>query len=462
MPSPQEELYAKDLLEIKRAQDRNWRKYLTHLRTMKPLWAASKAAFPGRDKVSIRRRKTHLLNEVRGHANLKKLQSRLEIPTKDHGKIEGLVRDSIAGLRSNRDTRKRLDTYGRNHYIQRTLGRGQDALSQLPSELRSFLPDNIFIEVDPNGRIKKVTDRFINQKETWEWKIQRIKLMIEKREKILKRMQTDLRSKDPDTRVKALIASILYQTGIRPGYVGGTSIERLPNGDKVEISTYGAATLKADHVKFFKNNVAEIEFVGKAATVNVAKLKDASVVKVLRKYVQKAGSGFALTTVSGEVVSSAELRSYVKTRFFGLYPKDFRRLKASEVMLETLNEENEAFLEEMTDFVGLAEEELKERVTAKLAEQINNAMEAASAALSHSSGVGVTRTNYIDPEILLHYFSTGRPAKTLAQAVMRNDITLRFDPEAFLPIIDRAASGIMLTLGDLIRQTEEEIESFEE
>ena len=209
-----------------------------------PLQEEARLAFPGKDKDSIRRRKTALLNLVRSSAFAKAALKEIQVLPEDQAKVIGLMRDSLAGDRKLKDTRARLDLYGRNRYIKDTLGVGQAHIQVLPEELRKFLPDNIWVEVDPEGVIRKVTDRFVNQKETWEWKIQRIKLILEKREEILRRMREDLRSGDPELSTKALIASILYQTGIRPGYEGNQSTVVLPNGEKVLETTFGATTLK--------------------------------------------------------------------------------------------------------------------------------------------------------------------------------------------------------------------------
>lgn len=458
--SPSEEIYKKDLKLIATLQEKNWKALARALKAMGPLQEEARLAFPGKDKDSIRRRKTALLNLVRSSAFAKAALKEIQVLPEDQAKVIGLMRDSLAGDRKLKDTRARLDLYGRNRYIKDTLGVGQAPLQVLPEELRKFLPDNIWVEVDPEGVIRKVTDRFVNQKETWEWKIQRIKLILEKREEILRRMREDLRSGDPELSTKALIASILYQTGIRPGYEGNQSTVVLPNGEKVLETTFGATTLKAEHVKFLRNNLAELQFIGKAGTLNTATLSDPVLVSVLKSYQESNTQGFLFTTKSGSVFGQKDLDAYFKSRFFGISPKDFRRLKASEKMLEALNAENEKLREQIRGFVKTEKAELASRITEKLAEAISNAMDAAAETLSHASGKDVTRTNYINPQIVLDFLSRGKPARTLEQAVLSNQIALRFDPANFVPELTKAASEFLMTLGDLLNQTEGEIRDF--
>ncbi len=91
------------------------------------------------------------------------------------------------------------------------------------------------------------------------------------------------------------------ETGIRPGKEGNAAFKTV-NGEKVEVETFGAITLGPGHVKFIRDNFAQLEFIGKKGSVNTAQLADVDILKVLNEYVRRAmssGSKYVFVTKAG-------------------------------------------------------------------------------------------------------------------------------------------------------------------
>jgi len=334
----------------------------------------------------------------------------------------------------------------------------------LPEQLRAFLPPNIIVDVDDEGYIERITDRFEREHKTMGEKIRRMKLIVRKYNSIVKQVKKDLKSSDEITQMAALITAILMETGIRPGRAGNRIVKTV-DGEEVEIETFGAITLGPAHVKFVRKSFAELDFLGKAGTTNTASLSDRQIIGVLQDYVNKAqtsGSEYIFVTSDGRRFTKSNLDGYFTKNFKGVSPTDFRKLRATDAVLQALRDRQEGLYEEIRGFVAEESENLKERVVESLVATVNAAVTEAAKALSHDSGPSVTQTSYINPDILLRFLSTGRAAENLKSAILDGRTQLAFDPMTFVEMASPkslAASSRTATLRALLEDLEEELDT---
>ena len=307
--------------------------------------------------------------------------------------------------------------------------RAQSPLKVIPPQLRQFLPNNIVVEVDPTNNIKKITDRFENERLTLDVKRQKMISIIKDYNKIVRKVRKDLRSKDELTQLAALVTSIIMETGIRPGRRGNF----VPIDD-IDVETFGAVTLGPSHVRFIRKNFAELEFVGKQGSVNTAALSNSQIIKVLKDYVDRAlkkGVSYAFVTKDGTPFTYTDLQRYFRNRFKKISPTDFRKLRATQVVLDNLVEQQETLYRRISQFLDLEEDLLKERIIEEITTTLDQSIEAASKALSHDSST-TTRQSYIDPQVILRFLSKGKIENTLKGAILNNETTLTFSPKPFI------------------------------
>lgn len=326
--------------------------------------------------------------------------------------------------------RRLADIWYRENYLSES----QEPLREvLPEVLMQHLPSNIHVEVDDEGNIKRMTERFRNERETLAKKIEVQKALVERYNAIARQVKKDLRSSDERIRLAALITSILMETGIRPGKKGNSTLV-VQGDDKVEVETFGAVTLGPQHVRFVRDGFVELEFVGKAGTVNMAQLSDSAVIKMLQTYVDQARSGGSpavFVTKDGERFPYSSLDSYMRSRFKFLRSTDFRKLRSTEVALESLYDGQQALYKQIQQFVEEEADDLHGRVLEAINATIGSALEDAQKALSHED-VKTTVESYINPQVVLRFLSQGRIDRTMKEAVLTAQPTLAFSVENFI------------------------------
>jgi len=176
-------------------------------------------------------------------------------------------------------------------YRESYLAESQAPLREvLPELLMQHLPPNIHIEVDDEGNVKRMTERFRNERETLAKKIAVQKALVERYNAVVKQVKKDLKSSNERIRLAAMITSILMETGIRPGKAGNSAVV-IQGDQKVSVETFGAVTLGPGHIRFLRDGFAELEFVGKKGAVNMATLSDPALIKMLHSYVEQARKG---------------------------------------------------------------------------------------------------------------------------------------------------------------------------
>jgi len=313
----------------------------------------------------------------------------------------------------------------------------QKIKSKLGEEFFEYLPNSLVVETDKSGKIKKIYNRFKEKFENLGEKIEVQKELVSNYKKIRASVLKDLKSSDSSLKMKALIVSILMETGIRPGEHGNKVFKS--DTDEYE-ETFGAITLMPKHIKFVRSNVAELSFVGKRTTLNLASVKDQEIVKALKDMVSRVqtgkkplkGSKFIFVFDDGRVLTQSIVNTYLKKKLARLRMTDFRKLKATRSILESLREEQTTLYTQIASFKGLAKTKMKSEISKAVLEAVGRAYERSQNALSHRS-VTTTYTSYINPEVLLRFLSEGKVEDSLEKVLLDSQNTkLRFDPETFL------------------------------
>ena len=443
-----EKQFQKDKTGLARHQRDTRKKFAALLAALQPLYQRTVELLPGKDVEALKSRGRAFVKLIKDDPRVTGFQDKYIGTTEDDAKayswrnaVVYLLRDLSLGILAVKDAQTKLDTIAANGYQALAMSESQGPLRKtLPEQLRAFLPTNVVVEVDKDGVISQVTDRFENERFTLGEKIKRLRQIVSQYNEIAKKVKHDLRSSDEITKLCALVTAIIMETGIRPGAEGNAAFKTI-NGEKVEIETFGAITLGPAHVKFVRDNFTQLEFIGKKGGLNTATLNDSQIIHILNEYTTKAltkGSKFVFVTAEGQTVSYTDLQRYFRERFKGIAPTDFRKLKATETVLNSLREQQEDLYQRIRDFAKDESQNLAERVVELLVATIETAMKQAQGALSHDS-VETTRGAYIDPQVLLAFLSTGRASASMQDAILDNKIQLAFDPMKFIEVANARA-----------------------
>lgn len=434
---------------------------------LKPAADVAQAEFPGKDKDSLVKRGKAFVKAVKIDSRLNEFLDKW-VGREDQGdKVYSwrnatiyAVRDHLVYRQAFADTAAKVRDQAFKGFQTIVMSEAQAPIREvIPAEIREFLPTNIVVEVDPSGEIQAITDRFENEHFTLGKKIERMHALVRQYNAIAKRVKDDLRSSDEITRLSALVTAIMMETGIRPGKEGNAAFVTV-EGEKVEVETFGAITLGPGHVKFVRDNFAQLEFVGKKGSINTAALSDGDILKVLNEYVQRAvssGSKYIFVTKAGVPFDYTDLQRYFREHFDGFAPTDFRKLKATEAMLSALRSEQAGLYERIKGFARVKKTDLRARVTEEIVKALDAAITKAQAALSHDSAA-VTRQSYINPEIIFRFLATGQVDASLSAAILDGEQMLAFDPDVFLKrALGKAASRRHASLRDLLLDLNDEL-----
>lgn len=408
-----------------------------------PMADEAKAAFPGRDQQSLDRRLRAFTKLAKENDAVQKYLDQW-IGKEDvdpsayswRAKVTYALRDYLLGGVKLSDTAAVVEKYARVSFQAITMHEVQAPIREaLPPEVMEYLPKTVVVKVDPKGKITEVTDRFKNEYFTLDLKAKQMRKILADYNRIVREVKRDLKSPDETTRLSALVTSIIMETGIRPGKIGNGKLVTKGGGEEF-VETFGAATLGPSHVKFVRDNFAELEFVGKKGGVNTARLSDADIVKVLKDYVAKAlksGSSYIFVTNAGVPYDYNDLDRYFRQKMGGINPTDFRKLRATEEVLNAIVEEQEGLYGRLRKLKDLKKDELKKAIVTEVITTLQRAIGRSQSALSHESDT-TTVESYIHPGVLFRFLSTGRLEKNLDDLLATGKTELKFDPEAFLRV----------------------------
>jgi hypothetical protein len=434
---------------------------------LKPFADVAHAEYPGKDETSISRRGRAFMKSVKADSRANEFLDTWVGREEQQGEAASWRNSTLYAIRDHLVYRETFAATAEKVSVQAFKGYQAIAMSGaqaplkavVPEAILAFLPKNIIVEVDPSGEIHSITDRFENEHLTLGKKIARMHLLVSRYNAIARKVKADLRSGDEITRLAALVTAIIMETGIRPGKEGNAAFKTV-GGEKVEVETFGAITLGPNHVKFMRENFAQLEFVGKKGSINTASLSDAAILKALDEYTQRAlttGSKYIFVTKAGVPFDYTDLQRYFREHFDGLAPTDFRKLKATEEMLTAIRAEQGALYARIRAFAKDKKIDLKARVTEEIVKTLEAAIARAQMALSHDSA-STTRESYINPEVIFRFLSTGQVEGSLQEAILDGEKVLAFDPQTFLARALKAASyRRATTLGDLLDELHDEL-----
>jgi len=387
---------------------------------------------------------------------------------KNRTPLRNKMADFLTGKASVRDSEQMetLENIASNFYSEEALGYAQEGMKQDLQEVMRFLPPKLTIEIDPTGKVSKITDLFANRKEDIEYKIKKMRNLISQYNDIVETVDRDMTSSDLKTRLLATITAIIMETGIRPG--GGSSWAKDESGDyiksysediegwgelsikkdrvvfntggeKFKIKTFGATSLKGGHLDLF-GSFATLKFKGKSSTTNFATITNKKAIQVLSQIAScaklKAGGltfsqDFLFQTSDGPITSD-HLSTYFEKRFRDVKPNEFRKLRATTAVLESLQEQKEILRAKILRAVEQQSEEVEKVARDAVIETLENAVEEAAMSLNHFSGSDITISNYINPLVILNYIQNGEVSKDIKDAVMYDPTTITFDPRVFI------------------------------
>jgi hypothetical protein len=337
----------------------------------------------------------------------------------------------------------KVEQFANDAYQWIELARSQQNIRDIiPEDIRVFLPKNVVVEVDPDGYISKITDKFANAKDTIDLKIKKLRNLIKAYNKIAKTVKKDLKSSNQKIRISATITAIILETGIRPGEKVGKATIKDEAGEKIEIETFGASTLRLRHINYVNPKLIILEFRGKMGTPNKVAITDPLVVKVLMEYAENIMSlpksrkevleNSLFTLEDGRPFTYKMFMTYFKNRVHSkISPKVLRSLKATETLLEELSNQQKLLYDQILSFVEEETEELKERITEEIKNTIEKAVLQAQQKLHHDS-FRSTVDYYASPQIILNFLSQGGVENNLKKEIVENTPKLQFNPNVFL------------------------------
>lgn len=206
-------------------------------------------------------------------------------------------------------------------------------------------------------------------------KFERVRALLVEWEDIRTQIESDLNAKalDPKQREAALVAYLIYETGIRPGSTTDTL---------AAVQAYGATTLQLRHVKRCNRGV-RLRFIGKKGVSQNVLVTNPYLVRVLlqRKHASNHWSDTLFHTSAGL------LNKYIAGLGSGDYTaKDFRTARGTSLAMELLSKRKR-----------LPKAKSKRKCI------LNDALDRVAKMLGNTRAI--SRNSYVDPEILARFIN---------------------------------------------------------
>lgn len=421
---------------------------------VKPLAVKAKKEFPGRSPDAIKKRKKLLVQLLKQNRSIKAFLRKFILPEGSNlprpilGKIRSWTEKVLYQFRDVlldrsykiTDALPSIEKHARWGFEAQEKAKKQENIRDeiLHEDIISHLPKNIVINLDDNGRIKEFSEILSNEFDTIEVKAKKMKNLIERYNEVASKVKSDLNSNDEMTQLSAIITSIIMETGIRPGKTGQRTMKTV-DGESIPIETFGAITLGPEHVSFVRDNFATLQFPGKKGQINIAHLSDPQVISALKSYTDKAQAGdlpFIFVTSEGEQYDYKHYQRYFREEVLSEFTaSDFRKLKATEAVLDMLRSQQKDLYAKIRKTVkessGDAKEEIFQKVRGLVAESVIKAYHEAHIELSHEN-VSTTVNSYVNPEILLRYLNQGFIEDKIEDVLLGDRPFLSFNVQAFI------------------------------
>jgi len=152
-------------------------------------------------------------------------------------------------------------------------------------------------------------------------KAERIQKLRQRRSDLIKKVKSDLKSKDDKTRLTALAVALIDHTYERPG-----------NEDSADDGHFGVTGWLKKHVTF-SGNKATLSYVGKSGVKQKKIVNDAAAVKLLKEITKGKKPDEQILTTDDASITAKDINAYLPE---GITAKDLRGLHANEEMLGQL------------------------------------------------------------------------------------------------------------------------------
>jgi hypothetical protein len=404
----------REVEQAKGAAERQWaqdsKELEAHLKPIARMTVKVAAVLPRAAKIVDNRKRREFL---RGRKEIQAIAERYGMDVAD---VAGIV-DEFAKKGGGGDTKVKLDVRlerrVKNDYIVRSLAKLR--VPEIPEQLYKFLPSTATFRVDAKGATR-IIERFGNKYKTVETKVKTQNLLLRVKGKIGEQVKKDLKGKDERKRLTALVVGIGMETGIRPSSEEtGITVTDKDTGLKTFVPTYGASTIRKEHVTILRSNLARLEFPGKKGTINVAEINDQELVEAIKKLVDEPPSdGPLIATHDGVPIGDSELNSYLEP--YGVTFTDFRKYRGTAEVYESLRDNLQEIYEGLVRAAEENREKAEEKAVEVLMQTLEKVYESARAKLSHKD-VAETIDSYVNPMVILNFLRTGVIADEFEDAI---------------------------------------------
>ena len=350
--------------------------------------------------------------------------------------------DLLNGKLKLEDVVKKTITDLKDKYIARQLKKDRSSLSEL-KEFLSLFPKNMVVDLDPQGVVESIRDRFANEGESLDVKHERMVDVLSVFDQIKSKVYSDLRLPfGSNGQCAALAVAIMIDTGMRPGSKkNGVWVDadtnRVLKGpkdrasviNKIWLRTYGISNIETQHVRFTGSS-AVLNFRGKMGTMNNGVVTTPIVVDLLRQYYDDAiakNRNHILVNKKGNTLSLDSVANYCSK--YNFRPTDLRKLKATESFHENLMAEQDQLYKELREIAQ--GKSIRTLVVKAVYGAIMRALKKSQVTLSHEN-VTVTINKYVNPRILLNYLSQGRVGDSFTDMIMNGKTKLEFNFSNFI------------------------------
>jgi len=343
-----------------------------------------------------------------------------------------------------------------SHTIKTELEKLRKPLTDvIPKKVLDFLPKKLVVDVDPQGQILEIYSRYANKDKNIGVKIEKQKAFIYVKNKFEDLLHKGLVSRDNRIKMMSLIIAVMYDTGIRPGDMetglSYTSIEtqgpetedeKKPKPARELVDTFGAISLEPEHFKVL-NGITNLAFYGKSGVFNKAQISSTLLNKVIKDvivdFADEVNTGKPLFSVDGVPFNAGQLQNFftglLKTAgmedISGHSMTDLRKLKSSTVLHKVLVESKKDLEEKLLKIENVFSKKAYTTIATIIAEHIEKAVEKAEVALNHTS-MNMTINSYINPQILLDFFSRSGDISDNFGDLLLSDGTLKFNVQEFV------------------------------
>jgi DNA topoisomerase IB len=245
------------------------------------------------------------------------------------------------------------------------------------------------------------------------------------------------------------MTAITIETGLRPGKVGNMATIKDPDtGEDIEIETFGVTTMQPRHVKFIRDSFAELQFIGKKGTEQIAELSDQDVLKALKEAVDSTSlngsTSMLFVTRGGQHVDYGEMQKYMAGKWGDITPTDFRKLKATRTFYNKLQSRVVEMRASLSKAVVASKGKLKQAVVSQIMQTLEQAATDAQKALSHQDWK-TTIQSYVDPRVVVNFLAQGGLDDTLEDILIHNkNVRLVFNFDAFVSQVRTAKPVVVL------------------